>query len=281
LKWEIPIRINKINGGNQMKLEDKVAIVVGGASGVGRASATLLAQEGAKVMIADVVIENANKVADNIKAKGGEASTVKVDFRYEEEVNEMVKVTLEKYGKIDILVNAAGGIVGTLLPTNLTGNLPVRGAPVAEQTKELWDWMMDMNLNGPRHCVRAVINHMIERHSGKIVLISSVAALDGLAGNSDYSAAKAGVIAFVKSLAREVAPYGIQANCVTPSATWSEGRQAAMARGRQEGREIKVDMTGMAMPEELAEAVLFLVSSGSDHMSGQNIIFGIPMMPGR
>ena len=264
-----------------MKLEDKVAIVVGGASGVGRASATLLAQEGAKVMIADVVIENANKVADNIKAKGGEASTVKVDFRYEEEVNEMVKVTLEKYDKIDILVNAAGGIVGTLLPTNLTGNLPVRGAPVAEQTKELWDWMMDMNLNGPRHCVRAVINHMIERHSGKIVLISSVAALDGLAGNSDYSAAKAGVIAFVKSLAREVAPYGIQANCVTPSATWSEGRQAAMARGRQEGREIKVDMTGMAMPEELAEAVLFLVSSGSDHMSGQNIIFGIPMMPGR
>jgi 3-oxoacyl-[acyl-carrier protein] reductase len=281
LKWEIPIRINKINGGNQMKLEDKVAIVVGGASGVGRASATLLAQEGAKVMIADVVIENANKVADNIKAKGGEASTVKVDFRYEEEVNEMVRVTLEKYGKIDILVNAAGGIVGTLLPTNLTGNLPVRGAPVAEQTKELWDWMMDMNLNGPRHCVRAVINHMIERHSGKIVLVSSVAALDGLAGNSDYSAAKAGVIAFVKSLAREVAQYGIQANCVTPSATWSEGRQAAMARGRQEGREIKVDMTGMAMPEELAEAVLFLVSSASDHMSGQNIIFGIPMMPGR
>jgi NAD(P)-dependent dehydrogenase (short-subunit alcohol dehydrogenase family) len=264
-----------------MKLKDKVAIVVGGASGVGRASATLLAQEGTKVMIADVVIENANKVADNIKAKGGEASTVKVDFRYEEEVNEMVRVTLEKYGKIDILVNAAGGIVGTLLPTNLTGNLPVRGAPVAEQSKELWDWMMDMNLNGPRHCVRAVINHMIERRSGKIVLISSVAALDGLAGNSDYSAAKAGVIAFTKSLAREVAPYGIQANCVTPSATWSEGRQAAMARGRQEGREIKVDMSGMAMPEELAEAVLFLVSSGSDHMSGQNIIFGIPMVPGR
>jgi 3-oxoacyl-[acyl-carrier protein] reductase len=263
-----------------MKLKDKVAIVVGGASGCGRASATLLAQEGTKVMIADVVIENANKVADDIKAKGGEASTVKVDFRYEDQVNEMVRVTLEKYGKIDILVNAAGGIVGTLLPTNLTGNLP-RGAPIAEQTKELWDWMMDMNLNGPRHCVRAVINHMIERRSGKIVLFSSIGALTGMAGNSDYSAAKAGIIAFTQSLAREVAPYGIQANCVTPSATWSEGRQAAMERSRQEGREIKVDMTGMAMPEELAEAVLFLVSSGSDHMSGQNIIFGIPMTPGR
>jgi NAD(P)-dependent dehydrogenase (short-subunit alcohol dehydrogenase family) len=264
-----------------MKLEDKVAIVVGGASGVGKASATLLAQEGARVMIADVVIGNASKVADDIKAKGGEASIVKVDFRYENEVNEMARVTLEKYGQIDILVNTAGGIVGTLLPTKLTGNLPVRGAPVAEQTKELWDWMIDMNLNGPRHCVRAVINHMIERGSGKIVLFSSVAALDGLPNNSDYSAAKAGIIAFTKALAREVAPYGIQANCVTPSATWSEGRQAAMERHRPEGQEIAIDMSMLAMPEELAEAVLFLVSSGSDHMSGQNIIFGIPMMPGR
>ena len=262
-----------------MKLKDKVAIVVGGGSGVGRASATLLAQEGAKVMIADVVKEAADKVADNIKAKGGEASTVKVDFRYEEQVNKMVKVTLEKYGKIDILVNTAGGIVGTLLPTKLTGNFPLRGAPVAEQTKELWDWMMDMNLNGPRHCVRAVINHMIERGSGKIVLFSSVAALDGLGGNSDYSAAKAGIIGFVRALAREVAPNGIQVNCVTPSATWSEGRQAAMERSRQEGRNIPVDMSGLAMPEELAEAVLFLVSSGSDHMSGQNIVFGVPMPP--
>ncbi|UCC16480.1 MAG: SDR family NAD(P)-dependent oxidoreductase, partial [Dehalococcoidales bacterium] len=90
-----------------MKLDDKVAIVVGGESGVGRASATLMAKEGAKVMIADVVIENADKVADDIRAKGGEASTVKVDFRYEDEVNEMVRITLENYGKIDILVNAA------------------------------------------------------------------------------------------------------------------------------------------------------------------------------
>ena len=96
-----------------MKLEDKVAIIVGGASGVGRASAVLLAEEGAKVMIADVLIENADKIASDIRAKGGEASTVKVDFRYEDEVNEMVRITLEQYGKIDILVNAAGGIVGT------------------------------------------------------------------------------------------------------------------------------------------------------------------------
>ncbi|OGO39476.1 MAG: hypothetical protein A2147_07685 [Chloroflexi bacterium RBG_16_57_8] len=264
-----------------MKLKGKVAIVVGGGSGIGRASATLLAQEGARVMIADVVMANANKVADDIKAKGGEASAVRVDFRKEAEVNEMATVTLEKYGQIDILVNTAGGIVGTLLPTNLTGSLPTSGAPVAEQTKELWDWMMDMNLNGPRHCVRAVINHMMERRSGKIVLFSSVAAIDGLANNSDYSAAKAGIIGFTRALAREVAPFGIQANCITPSATWSEGRQAAMERHRPEGQEIKIDMSKLAMPEELAEAVLFLVSSGSDHMSGQNIIFGVPMAPGR
>jgi 3-oxoacyl-[acyl-carrier protein] reductase len=259
-----------------MKLKDKVALVVGGASGVGRASAVLLAQEGAKVMIADVVKENAEKVAADIKVKGGEASTVKVDFRYEKEVNDMVAVTLKKYGKIDILVNTAGGIVGTLLPTHLTGNLPTRGAPVAEQTKELWDWMMDMNLNGPRHCVHAVIPHMIEQKSGKIVLFSSVAAIDGLPGNSDYSAAKAGIIGFTKALAGEVAQYGIQANCITPSATWSEGRKAAIEHHQPKGQEAKIDMKGLAMPEELAEAVLFLVSYGSDHMSGQNIIFGTP-----
>jgi 3-oxoacyl-[acyl-carrier protein] reductase len=260
-----------------MKLKDKVAIVVGGASGIGRASAVLLAEEGAEVMIADVVSENANKVAATIRAKGGEASTVKVDFRYEDQVNEMVKTTIEKYGQIDILVNAAGGIVATLLPTKLTGNFALRGSPVAEQSKELWDWMMDMNLNGPRHCVRAVINHMIARKTGKIVLVSSIAAIDGLAYNSDYSAAKAGVIGFVKALAREVAPYNIQANCVTPSGTWSEGRLAGMERGKQEGQEIKIDTSKLAQPEELAEAVLFLVSSGSDHMSGQNIIFGVPV----
>jgi NAD(P)-dependent dehydrogenase (short-subunit alcohol dehydrogenase family) len=264
-----------------MKLEGKVAIVVGGGSGIGRASATLLAQEGATVMIADVVIESANKVVDRIKANGGEASAVRVDFRREEEVNEMARATLKRYGQIDILVNTAGGIVGTLLPTNLTGNLPTRGAPVAEQTNELWDWMIDMNLNGPRHCVRAVINHMIERGSGKIVLFSSVAAIDGLANNSDYSAAKAGIIGFTRALAREVAPHGIQANCVTPSATWSEGRQAAMEKHRPEGQELSVDTSKLAMPEELAEAVLFLVSRGSDHMSGQNIVFGTPMVPGR
>jgi len=261
-----------------MKLKDKVALIVGGASGIGRASSVLLAQEAAKVMIADVVPENADIVASEIQAKGGTASIVQVDFRYEDQVNAMVKKTLDTFGHIDIFVNAAGGIVGTLLPTKLTGNFPMKGAPVAEQTKELWDWMMDMNLNGPRHCVRAVINHMIERKTGKIVLVSSIAAIEGLAGNSDYTAAKAGIIGFAKALAREVAPFNIQVNCVTPSATWSEGRQAAMARVRQEqGREIPVDMSTMAMPEELAEAVLFLVSHGSDHMSGQNIIFGVPM----
>jgi NAD(P)-dependent dehydrogenase (short-subunit alcohol dehydrogenase family) len=262
-----------------MKLKDKVAIVVGGASGVGRASATLLAEEGAKVMIADVVPENAEKVASDIKAKGGEASTFTMDFRFEEQAFAMADAALERYGKIDILVNAAGGIVGTLLPTKLTGDFPMAGVPVVEQSKELWDWMMDMNLNGPRHVVKAVLGNMIKNNYGKIVLLSSIAAIDGLPGNSDYTAAKAGVIGFAKALAGEVAAHGIQVNCVTPSATWSEGRQAAMARREHEtGEKLQVDMSGMAMPEELAEAVLFLVSHGSDHMSGKNIIFGMPMV---
>ena len=262
-----------------MELNDKVAIVVGGASGIGRATAARLAQAGASVMIADVLKEKADRIADDIRAKGGEASTVAVDFRHEEECNEMVRVTLEKYGKIDILVNVAGGIVGTLKSTNLTGNLPMQ-APVAEQTKEMWDFIVDINLNGPRNSVRAVINHMMERGSGKIVNFSSIAVVDGLANNSDYTAAKAGVVGFTKALAREVVSYGIQANCITPSGTWAEhGRDLEEEIRRREERDERAASMFPIMPEEVAEAVLFLVGFGSDHMSGQNIIFGTPRQP--
>ena len=257
-----------------MKLKDKVAIVVGGGSGIGRASAKLMAQEGAKVLIADLNIENANKVADDIRVSGGEVSTLKVDMTKEEEAQEMVRVTLEKYGKVDILANVAGGSMGPNIRDSL--------GPFHESTKEMWDRIIDINLNGARNCTRAVINHMRERKYGKIVSFSSIAAVNGMANGVDYAAAKAGIIAFTKSLAMEMAPYGVYVNCVTPSGTASERIKAFMkAREEREGQVQGPTISMFAEPEELAAAVLFLVSGDSDHMSGQNIIFGVPTAPRR
>jgi NAD(P)-dependent dehydrogenase (short-subunit alcohol dehydrogenase family) len=252
-----------------MKLEGKVAIVVGGGSGAGRASSKLLAQEGAKVMVADINIEAANKVAQEIKAAGGIAATVKVDMTKEKEAFEMAKATLDRFGQIDILANVAGGAQGPFIREKM--------GPFAEQTKEEWDRIIDINLNGARNCTRAVISHMMERKSGKIVSFSSIAAVTGIANGVDYSAAKAGIIAFTKSLAIAMAPYGINVNCVTPSLTLTERMLAAMKRRQQENPQAPAMNTSTgALPEELAAAVLFLVSDDAKHVSGQNIIFGMP-----
>ena len=250
-----------------MKLKDKVAIVVGGGSGIGRASATLLAREGARVMIADLSLERANKEADNIRAMGYEAATIKIDMRKEEDAQEMVKATLEKWGQIDILVNVAGGSVGEfILEREQVGKF-------ADSTRDKWDRILDANLNGARHCTRAVINHMIERRTGKIINFSSITFEKGNAG-VDYSAAKGGIVGFTRALAYEVDQYKIQVNCITPVGTLSERMLAGIERRRKAGQ--AVDISRLCTPEEVAEAVLFLASAASDHMSGQNIIFGTP-----
>ena len=248
-----------------MKLENKVAIIVGGSSGIGKATSKLLAQEGAKVMIADLNIEKANKVADEIKASGYEAATVKVDMTKEEEAYEMAKVTLDKFGHIDILVNVAGGSRGEFIREKVV--------PFAEQTKEDWDRHIDINLNGARNCTRAVINHMIQRRSGKIVSFSSLAALQG--GPADYAAAKSGIIGFTKALGVEMAQHGIQVNCVCPGGTLSERFQSAIEKRQREGPPIDrpaVDLSKYNKPEELASVVLFLVTDDISHLFGENIV---------
>jgi 3-oxoacyl-[acyl-carrier protein] reductase len=253
-----------------MKLENRVAIVVGGGSGVGRASSKLLAKEGAKVMLCDLVKENADKISGEIAADGGEVTTFHMDMTREEDCMEMAKVTVEKYGKIDILCNIAGGSIGPNIRDTLV--------PFIDQEKKMWDRIIDINLNGARNCTKAVLPYMVERQYGKIVSFSSIAAINGMSGGSDYAAAKAGIIAFMKSIALEQSSNHIYANTITPSATMSERIRKHM-EGRQQtgGQQMSISM--FAEPEELAEAVLFLVSSASDHVSGQNIIFGVPTQP--
>jgi 3-oxoacyl-[acyl-carrier protein] reductase len=255
-----------------MMLKDQVAIVVGGANGIGKRTSKLFAQEGAKVMLADFDIKAANKVAEEIKASGGEVSTMQIDMTKEEDCNKMAKVTLEKYGKIDILANVAG-----VWPKNEGENVnegrwhraPARGG-FANSTKEEWDLTMDINLNGARNCTRAVINHMIERRSGKIVNFSSIGVVHAASAGA-YAVAKAGIIAFTKGLAREMMPYGIRVNYVMPGPTLSEQILKAIAQGRMEKFVPKLG----APPEELAGAVLFLVSDQGNHISGQGIVVSL------
>lgn len=252
-----------------MKLKDKVAVVVGGGAGIGRASSKLFAQEGAKVMIADIDIDSANKVVAEVKAAGGDAVAFKVDFTKEREAQAMVKAALDRFGKIDILANIAGGSVGRGIRDKL--------GPFSESTKDEWDRLFDINVNGPRNCTRAVIHHMMERRSGKIVCFASIAAVSGMVNGTDYAAAKGAIISFTRSLAMEMAPYGVYVNCVTPSGVATERINTFMpGPGNAARQDDRGTMNNLATPEEIAAATLFLVSDDSNHVSGQNIIFGVP-----
>jgi 3-oxoacyl-[acyl-carrier protein] reductase len=254
-----------------MKLKDRVAIIVGGGNGVGRASALLMAKEGAKLMLCDWVIESADKVAEEIRKDGGEVTTFHMDMTKEEDCVKMAKATIAKYKKIDILCNIAGGSMGKGIRDGLQ--------PFIEQDKKMWDHMIDINLNGARNCTHAVLPYMIERKYGKIVSFASIAAINGMPGGTDYAAAKAGVIAMMRNIAIEMAPYGIFANTITPSGTNSERIRQYMLKGQsQEQQQRSISM--FAEPEDLAEAVLLLVSSASDHISGQNFIYGVPAVGG-
>ncbi len=254
-----------------MKLKGKVAVIVGGGNGIGRRTSKLFAQEGAKILIADIDIDAAVETANNIRAMGyQDIETFKVDHTKEEEAFKMVKYALDKFKQIDILANIAG------THGYIEGGKFIRKdeGPFAESTKALWDSTIDINLNGARNCIRAVVGHMIERHQGRIINFSSVAAFHGAPGLAAYSAAKGGIISLTKALAVELAPYGILINCVIPSATATEQVKDRLSQMKQSGMPV-LDMSQFASPEELANVVLWLASDDVSHMSGQSITMGM------
>jgi NAD(P)-dependent dehydrogenase (short-subunit alcohol dehydrogenase family) len=245
-----------------MRLQGKVAIVVGGASGIGMATAHRLAEEGAKVVVADMALEDAQKVAGEIQAKGYTAIALKVDHTKPAEAEQMVKDALNKFGHIDILANVAGGSQGRFIREKVR--------PFAESIKEEWDKIIDINLTGPRNCSRAVINHMLERKYGKIVNFSSIAGLIGGTNTADYSAAKAGIIGFTKALAVEVSPLGINVNCIAPGIVGT-ARLLAFPPDLQKKMIEGIKFGRMATPLEIANVVLFLVSDESSYITGETI----------
>jgi len=238
-----------------MNIKGKKAIVTGAGQGIGKAIALKLAEYGADVVAADLNPETAKETADEIvKTCGTEAMFYQVDVAQIEQTQAMVEETLKKFGRIDILVNNVGWDIAQ---------------PFWETTEEFRQQIIDVNYKGPVNCCFSVVHHMIENQAGKIVNIASDAGRVGSSGETVYAGCKGGVIAMTKSLARELARYRINVNCVSPGPTDTPGHEAGTTPKLREALKRAIPFGRVARPEELANAVLFFSSPLSDFITGQ------------
>jgi len=250
-----------------MKLYDKVAIVTGAGQGIGRGIALKLAQEGAKIVVTDMNIETAKEVTNEIQKNGQTAMALKVDITLLKDVSEMIQKTLNEFKVIDILVNNAGWDKAEFF---------------IDSTEETWDKLIAINLKGPIRCIKEILPHMISRQYGKILSISSDAGRAGSSGEAVYSACKGGIIAFSKTLAREVARYKINVNCIAPGAT-DTPLLGEVFKGQEkilEGMKKAIPFRRLGTPQDIANAVAFFVSDEAEFITGQTLSVsgGLTMM---
>ncbi len=238
-----------------MDLKGKVAIVTGGAQGIGKTIATQLAQEGANVVIADVVEKVAKATAQEISQKGSEAISIGADVSILSSVEEMVKKTLDKFGRIDILVNNAG---------------ITRDALVMRMKEEDWDLVLNINLKGAFNCIKVVSPVMMKQKAGKIVNIASIVGIIGNAGQANYSASKGGLIALTKTCARELAGRRINVNAVAPGFIQTSMTERLSAQVKEK-LSSQIPWGELGKPEDVASAVLFLVSEKASYITGEVI----------
>jgi 3-oxoacyl-[acyl-carrier protein] reductase len=246
-----------------LKLKDKVALVTGAAQGIGRAVALILARNGAGVVVSDINLEKAEETAREIEAIGPKAMAVRVNVANPGEVEGMVDAVLERFSRIDILVNNAG---------------IARDKLILRMTEEDWDAVLSINLKGTFNCTKAVVKQMSKQRSGKIVNIASVSGEMGNPGQANYSASKAGVIGFTKTIAREFAQRGINVNAIAPGYIQTPMTEALPEKAKEELKRM-IPMERLGQPEDVAEAVLFLVSESSSYITGHvlNVNGGIYM----
>ena len=246
-------------------LEDKIALITGAGSGIGSAIAVVLAARGADIIVNDINVESAKKVAEQTRLLGRRTLTTTSDVTASDEVEKMVKKAVQEFGKIDILVNNVGEFGPRLT--------------ILEIEEEEWDRKIRINLKGTYLCTHFVATHMVKRKNGKIINIASISGKRGAAGSSHYAAAKFGVIGFTQAVAKELAPYGIHVNAVCPGSIDTpmlrrSMTRAAISKGKimeNEKRERieSIPLGRIGTPEDVAKVVAFLASSESDYMTGQ------------
>lgn len=237
-----------------MLLEGKVALVTGGSRGIGRAIALKLAKEGAAVVVNYAGNSAAaEEVKNMIESEGGKAIAVQADVSNSDAVEAMVKTAVDAFGGVDILVNNAG---------------ITRDGLLMRMKEEDWDAVMDTNLKGVFHCTKAVSKLMTKKRSGKILNVASVVGVIGNAGQANYSAAKAGVIGFTKTMAKELAGRGINVNAIAPGFIDTD-MTSVLPDKVKEGMAGAIPMGRCGKPEEIASAALFLVSDCASYITGQ------------
>ncbi len=237
------------------RLENRVAIITGGTAGIGAATAIKFAQEGAKVVLWARNAERGKAFVESMKAQGLEAEFDAIDSSKYEEVEAAAKRVNDKYGKIDILINNAG----------ITNDSTLK-----KMTIEQWQQVIDINLSGSFYCIKAISPYMLEKGYGRIVNASSVVALYGNFGQTNYVATKAGLIGMTKTLARELGKKGITVNAVAPGFIETD-MVAKMPENVLDGMRAKVPVGRLGQPEEIASAYLFLASEEAAYINGTTL----------
>ena len=249
-----------------MRLENKVAIVTGGASGIGRATVLKLAKEGAKVAIVDVEgqAELANQVCAQVTAAGGSAMIALANVANRAQVEAMVEAVVKQFGRLDILV-ANAGITRDAFTVRKS-----KEGEVKKMSEEQWDAVLNVNLKGTWLCAQAAAVPMMEQKYGKMSLTASFAA-NGNMGQANYVASKAGVIGLTRTLALEFARYNINVNCVAPGPTKTP-MTAKIPEDLVQKLTAKIPLGRFAEPEEMASVHAFLVSDEASYITGQCIV---------
>ncbi|WHX41850.1 3-oxoacyl-ACP reductase FabG [Mesobacillus sp. AQ2] len=238
-----------------MRLQDKVAIITGGANGIGLAAAKTFVREGARVAMADFDEETGSQRAAELKAEGYEAAFFQVNVADKDSVDSMVKDVLSHFGKIDILVNNAG---------------ITRDGMLHKLAVEDFQKVVDVNLTGVFHCAQAVVPAMVQQGSGRIINTSSVSGIYGNVGQTNYAATKAGVVGMTKTWAKELGRKGINVNAVAPGFI-ETGMTAKVPEKVIEHMKMLVPLGRLGLPEDIANAYLFLASDESKYVNGTTL----------